>query len=201
MCDVSEADRRARRSPRDPSSSCREAANRSAGGVAPGNRTLGVMLPYTPLHHLLFAGRPYDALVMTSGNLSEEPIVVQRRGFARSNRRRRRLVPLHNRDIYMRADDSVVRTFEGRERVLRRSRGFVPQTIDLGPVARGPRRRRRTEERLLPHQRPARHPQPAHRRPGKLRDPGLLRGDPRQPEEALFRVAPRAVGHDLHPGY
>ena len=49
----------------------------------PAIRTLGVMLPYTPLHHLLFAGAPYDALVMTSGNLSEEPIVVDERGGAR----------------------------------------------------------------------------------------------------------------------
>jgi hydrogenase maturation protein HypF len=69
---------------------------------------------------------------MTSGNLSEEPIVV-------SNAEARvRLAGVadwfltHDRDIYMRADDSVVRTFEGTERVMRRSRGFAPQTLDLG---------------------------------------------------------------------
>ena len=91
------------------------------------------MLPYTPLHHLLFAGAPYSLLVMTSGNLSEEPIVVSN---AEALERGWPAWPtgfsLHNRDIYMRADDSVVRTFEGRERVLRRSRGYAPQTLDLG---------------------------------------------------------------------
>ena len=69
---------------------------------------------------------------MTSGNLSEEPIVVS------NAEARLRLAGVadwfltHNRDIYMRTDDSVVRTFEGPERVLRRSRGFAPQTLDLG---------------------------------------------------------------------
>ena len=111
--------------PRRPSTELPEA-------IAPGNRTLGVMLPYTPLHHLLFDRRPFDALVMTSGNLSEEPIVVD------NGEARERIGAVadwfltHNRDIYMRADDSVVRTFEGRERVLRRSRGYAPQTLDLG---------------------------------------------------------------------
>jgi hydrogenase maturation protein HypF len=105
--------------------------------VAPGNSTIGVMLPYTPLHYLMFGESingpsEFTALVMTSGNLSEEPIVVS------NEEARRQLSPiadwlvLHNRDIYMRADDSVVRTYAGSERVLRRSRGFVPQPIDLG---------------------------------------------------------------------
>jgi hydrogenase maturation protein HypF len=107
-----------------------------SGEVAPGNDTLGVMLPYTPLHYLLFSDSPdtpseFTALVMTSGNLSEEPIVT-------SNSEALRQLDvadwflLHNRDIWTRVDDSVVRNFDGRERVLRRSRGFVPQTIDLG---------------------------------------------------------------------
>ncbi|MGO9965665.1 MAG: carbamoyltransferase HypF, partial [Bryobacteraceae bacterium] len=95
--------------------------------VAPGLPDLGVMLPYTPLHHLLFAGGEFRALVMTSGNLSEEPIVISNEEAVE------RLGPvadwflLHNRGIHMRVDESVVRTFEGRERVLRRSRGYVPQ--------------------------------------------------------------------------
>jgi len=103
--------------------------------VAPSNRTLGVMLPYTPLHHLLFgdSGPPaFKALVMTSGNISEEPIVSRNRhawprlhGIADS-------YLLHNREIHMRADDSVVRVFEGKQRVFRRSRGFAPCPIDLG---------------------------------------------------------------------
>ena len=102
-------------------------------GVAPGNRTLGIMLPYTPLHHLLFAGEDScDSLVMTSGNLSEEPIVVSNQeACERLGKVADWFLP-HNREIYMRVDDSVVRSFEGRERVLRRSRGYAPQVMDLG---------------------------------------------------------------------
>ena len=87
------------------------------------------------MHHLLFMGAPYDALVMTSGNLSEEPIVTSNEEALDRLRPLADWFLLHNRDIYMRADDSVVRTFEGVERVLRRSRGFVPQAIDLGMEA------------------------------------------------------------------
>ena len=108
-----------------------------ADEVAPGNDTLGVMLPYTPLHYLLFSDSPqspseFAALVMTSGNLSEEPIVVGNDEALRQLDQVADSFLIHNRDIAMRVDDSVVRIFEGRERVLRRSRGFVPQTIDLG---------------------------------------------------------------------
>ena len=100
--------------------------------IAPNNPTLGVMLPYTPLHYLLFAGAPYRALVMTSGNLSEEPIVIKNQDArARLSGIADRFV-FHNRDICMRVDDSVVRTFEGLPRVLRRARGYAPNPIDLG---------------------------------------------------------------------
>ena len=119
------------------------ADTRISAAVAPHNRTLGLLLPYTPLHHLLFADSPHsapelNALVMTSGNLSEEPII------SRNDQALSRLAVLadsfllHNRDIHTPVDDSIVRSFEGRERVLRRSRGYVPQTIDLatrvGPI-------------------------------------------------------------------
>jgi len=100
--------------------------------IAPGNRTLGVMLPYTPLHTLLFDRASPRALVMTSGNIREEPIVTNNEDA------RARLAAVadaflfHNREIYVRVDDSVVRTFEGRPRVLRRARGYAPKPIDLG---------------------------------------------------------------------
>ena len=95
------------------------------------------MLPYTPLHYLLFSDSPqsepeFVALVMTSGNLSEEPIVIENREAMQQLGGVADWFLLHNRDIATRVDDSVTRTFEGRERVLRRARGFVPQTIDLG---------------------------------------------------------------------
>jgi hydrogenase maturation protein HypF len=137
ICVVSDADREALTSARAPVVVMQQRAQtRIAATVAPGNRTLGVMLPYSPLHHLLFADlsndAPYRVLVMTSGNISEEPIVVANeearerlRGIADS-------FLVHDRDIHMRTDDSVVRTFEGKVRVLRRSRGYVPRAIDLG---------------------------------------------------------------------
>jgi hydrogenase maturation protein HypF len=96
-----------------------------APSVAPGLHELGVMLPCTPLHHLLLrsAARP---LVMTSGNLSEEPIA---KGNDEALVRLRDVADrylLHDRDIYARYDDSVVRVVGGRERMIRRARGYCP---------------------------------------------------------------------------
>jgi len=133
FCVVSDDDRRALLSaPRPIVVLPRHTNSGLAEALAPGNNTLGVMLPYTPLHHLLFTGAPYDVLVMTSGNLSEEPIVTSNQEALDRLRPLADWFLLHDRDIYMRADDSVVRTFEGRERTLRRSRGYVPRAIDLG---------------------------------------------------------------------
>ncbi len=177
-----------------------------ADSIAPGNDTLGVMLPYTPLHYLLFSDSPgtpseFTALVMTSGNLSEEPIVISNSEAIRQLDGVADWFLLHNRDIHTRVDDSVVRTFEGRERVLRRSRGFVPQTIDLGVDL----------EELLAYG-------------GELKNTFCLTkgryailsqhiGDLENYEtmqffeetltrlQHIFRVSPRALAYDLHPGY
>src|SRR6202035_6092522 len=138
FCVVSAEDRAALLSPRRPIVILpRRAGVNLSAAIAPGNDTVGIMLPYTPLHYLLFSNSPdepsqFPALVMTSGNVSDEPIVIS------NEEARRRLDSVadwflfHNRDIYMRVDDSVVRTFGGRERVLRRSRGYVPHPVDLG---------------------------------------------------------------------
>src|SRR5690606_32260807 len=101
-----------------------------AEGVAPGARDLGVMLPYTPLHHLL-ADRLAATCGLTSGNLSDEPI-AHRDGEAL-----RRLAGVadgflvHDRRIETPADDSLVRVFRGRELVLRRSRGYAPAPVNV----------------------------------------------------------------------
>jgi len=99
-----------------------------APSIAPRNRMLGLMLPYSPLHHLLLAdaGRP---LVMTSGNLSDEPIAVENEDALRRLGDVADLFVLHDRDIASRADDSVVAVIAGRGTVLRRSRGFVPRAV------------------------------------------------------------------------
>jgi hydrogenase maturation protein HypF len=105
-------------------------------GVAPGNPLVGLMLPYTPLHHLLLrdAGRP---LVMTSGNLSDEPIVHRNEDAVRQLGPLADLLVLHDRDIVTRCDDSVARVIGGAATLVRRSRGYVPRAVHLArPVAR-----------------------------------------------------------------
>lgn len=168
--------------------------------VAPHNNTLGVMLPYTPLHHLLFDD-DLSVLVMTSGNLSEEPIVTRNeeawerlQGVADS-------FLFHNRDIYMRVDDSVVRTFEGRERTLRRARGYVPRAIDLG----------RELPEVLACGAELKNAFCLTKGPYALLSQHI--GDLENYEtlvffeetlanlKKLFRVEPRAVAYDLHPLY
>jgi len=102
-----------------------------AGGIAPRNRFLGVFLPYTPLHQLLFSSGKYDALVMTSANLSEEPIAIENDDAVRRLRGIADAYLVHDRDILRRCDNSVVRLAAGRPQMLRRSRGFVPVPVPL----------------------------------------------------------------------
>jgi hydrogenase maturation protein HypF len=99
-------------------------------GIAPGLREVGVMLPCTPLHHLLFSDA-LTCLVMTSGNRSEEPIVIHNHEARHTLGPLADLVVTHNRDIFMRVDDSIQRIFEDRPRTLRRARGFAPEAIPL----------------------------------------------------------------------
>jgi hydrogenase maturation protein HypF len=107
-----------------------------ADAVAPGNPYVGLMLPYTPLHHLLL--RAVRApLVMTSGNLSEEPLAYRNDEAVERLRGIADLFVVHDRDIETPCDDSVVRLIAGRTTLLRRSRGYVPRPVRLpGPVAR-----------------------------------------------------------------
>ena len=102
-----------------------------AESIAPRNRFLGVFLPYTPLHHLLFASGKFDALVMTSANLSEEPIAIDNDEAIRRLQGIADAYLVHNRDILRRCDDSVIRLVAGRAQMLRRSRGFVPVPVPL----------------------------------------------------------------------
>lgn len=105
-----------------------------ANEVAPGNRRLGVMLPYTPIHHLLFEPASdvrFDALVMTSGNLGEEPIAKDNDEALSRLASLADAFLLHNRPIHARCDDSVTQVFEGKEYIIRRSRGYAPLPVQL----------------------------------------------------------------------
>ncbi len=152
------------------------ASNGSAGphiatSVAPGNRHLGLMLPYTPVHHLLALalGEPF---VLTSGNISDEPIAfldddagARLGGIADA-------FLTHDRPIHMRTDDSVARSLRGKATLLRRSRGYVPQPLLLPeelprPVLACGAELKNT---FCLGQGPARLHIAPHRGPGKLRD-------------------------------
>ncbi|RUL77644.1 carbamoyltransferase HypF [Dyella choica] len=101
-----------------------------ADAIAPNSRLLGFMLPYTPLHYLLCRqfGRP---LVMTSGNLSGEPQLIDNAEALLKLGCIADLIATHNRDIANRMDDSVVRVVAGQARLLRRARGYAPRSITL----------------------------------------------------------------------
>ncbi|MBL8982141.1 MAG: carbamoyltransferase HypF, partial [Gemmatimonadetes bacterium] len=172
-----------------------------AANVAPGLGLLGVMLAYTPLHHLLLeaAGAP---LVMTSGNVSEEPIAI---GNDEAMARLGAIADgflLHDREIVARYDDSVVRVVDGAPVFVRRARGYAPEPIDL-PVATprpllavGPHLKN-TFTLLLGHR------AYVSQHIGDLENIETLDHFRRAAErfELLFHIRPECVVHDLHPGY
>jgi len=150
LCEVDEVSAALLTSPRRPIVLMPRRSGAVAAPVAPGNRQLGVMLPYTPLHHLLLAAMP-GPVVLTSGNRSDEPIAY------RDDEAFTRLAGIadafltHDRAIHIRTDDSVVRALggvagpgaaergvagpelaeHGRETLIRRSRGYVPEPVSV----------------------------------------------------------------------
>jgi hydrogenase maturation protein HypF len=101
-----------------------------ATAVAPRNKYFGVMLPYTPLHYLLLE-KNFLALVLTSGNLSEEPIVINNDDAFEHLGNIADYFLIHNRDIYLRSDDSIVRRINNQNTINRRARGFAPLPVFL----------------------------------------------------------------------
>jgi hydrogenase maturation protein HypF len=172
-----------------------------AAGIAPGFAWVGVMLPTTPLHHLLL-GRVRRPLVMTSGNLSEEPIAT---GNHEACARLAGIADgflLHDREIVARYDDSVVRPTSVGPVLLRRARGYAPLPLDLplpSPVpflAVGPHLKNTF---TLVHGRRAFVSQHI----GDLENLETLEHFRASLDrfKRLFRIEPEAVVHDLHPGY
>jgi hydrogenase maturation protein HypF len=117
---------------------CRTGRGSGRGGsiselVAPGNKYLGVMLPYTPLHHLLLTEGP-EAIVATSANLSEEPICAERKEVEKKLAKITPFILDHDRDIITRVDDSVVKVIAKKPCFIRRARGYVPVPIAVKRV-------------------------------------------------------------------
>ena len=171
-----------------------------ATSVAPGNARLGLMLPYMPLHHLLF-DESLDALVMTSGNMSEEPIVSRNEdAWPRLHTLADHFL-LHNRDIRTRVDDSVFQTFEGRDYPVRRSRGYAPDPITLTmPLAEVLACGGELKNTLcLIRDRYAILSQHI----GDLENLETMEffRETLHHLQRFFRVSPVAVAHDLHPNY
>jgi hydrogenase maturation protein HypF len=134
-CFVSGPERRLLRSPEAPIVLLRrrDEVSACAPSVAPGNPYLGVMLPYTPLHHLLLAELGFP-VIATSGNVSDEPICIEEREAIERLDGIADLFLVHNRPIARPVDDSVVRILAGRELVLRRARGYAPLPIGLASL-------------------------------------------------------------------
>ncbi|MDW7979371.1 MAG: carbamoyltransferase HypF [Verrucomicrobiales bacterium] len=133
VCEVSPAEERLLRAPEAPIVLLRRkpaAGAHIAESVAPGNPNLGVMLPYTPLHHLLMAELGFP-VVATSGNLSDEPICTDEHEALNRLGGIADMFLVHNRPIVRHVDDSIVRIVHGRELVLRRARGYAPLPVPI----------------------------------------------------------------------
>lgn len=169
--------------------------------VAPGLRRQGVFLPYTPVHHLLMAGtgRP---LVMTSGNVSNEPIAI---GNEEARERLAGIADcflLHDRDILARYDDSVTTVFRGAECPVRRSRGHAPypvgiagsagaQVLGVGPEFKNTFCIVKGDQAFM------------SQHIGDMESAGELEHfeESLSAMKKLFSLEPEAVAHDLHPDY
>jgi hydrogenase maturation protein HypF len=171
--------------------------------VAPGNNKLGFMLPYTPLHQLLLEPAPGfpSALVMTSGNLSEEPVIHQ------NETARNKLAGIvdaflmHNRPIQRRIDDSVFTVVEEQPYPIRRARGYAPNPIRLSQntseiLAAGPEMKNtfcltRDKYAFISHY------------IGEMENWETFQDYQTAitDYERLFRIHPNAIGYDLHPNY
>jgi hydrogenase maturation protein HypF len=172
-----------------------------APSVAPGSPDLGVMLPYTPLHHLLLEGVG-TPLVMTSGNVSDEPIAYEDEDALERLAAIADSFLLHDRPIETRVDDSVVRCAGGRRLMVRRSRGFVPDSIPLPVPAARPLLACGAELKSTFCVARGGRAWVGHHI-GDLKNYETLRSftDGIAHFERLFGVEPEVVAHDLHPEY
>ncbi|MBN1126547.1 MAG: carbamoyltransferase HypF [Sedimentisphaerales bacterium] len=173
-----------------------------ASSVAPGTNCFGFMLCYAPLHHLLFSEEGIDVMVMTSANLSDEPLICDNKQAIERLRDVADAFLMHNRDIFRQVDDSVLHVIDGNQALLRRARGYVPSPILL--EKRGSKdifaagadlkntfclvkgRQLILSEHI-----------------GDLADGHVFRHYKRSVPhlEQLYHIGPQCIAHDLHPTY
>lgn len=175
--------------------------NKFPEGINSGLSTIGAILPYMPVHYLLFQNISTEALVLTSGNLSEKPLIAD------DAEAEKELGPLadavvdYNREIINRADDSVVSVVKGRTILHRRSRGFVPAPIDLnlnvdGILAVGAELKNTFCLGKGFQAIPGQHT-------GDLKEPETYRffREALERMSSIYRFTPGVIACDLHPGY
>ena len=179
----------------------RRATKKMAQDISMGFDTTGVMLPYMPLHYLLFEELNTPAIVLTSGNISDEPVIIDDREAEVKLREVSDALLSYNREIYNRADDSVEMYIDDTVQPIRRSRGYIPSPIRLsanteGIVAVGAELvncfciGKGNEAILSQHI-------------GDLKNLETLEffAEALQRFTRMFRVSPELIVHDLHPDY
>ncbi|MCS7203014.1 MAG: Sua5/YciO/YrdC/YwlC family protein [Thermodesulfovibrio sp.] len=167
------------------------------------------MLPYTPLHYLLFyypekdnhKACHFEALVMTSGNISEEPIITKNEEVFEKLKTVADAFLIHDRDIFMRVDDSVAKEFEGKVYFIRRARGFVPKAINIKeelPEVLGVGADLKNTFTLIKSNYAI-----ISQHIGDMENVETLNFFEEVFEnlKSVYRVEPTALGYDLHPGY
>jgi hydrogenase maturation protein HypF len=175
--------------------------NGIASSVAPGIPWLGVFLPYAPLQHLLFADQRVRALVMTSANLSEEPIAIDNEEAQERLKDIADAFLLHNREILQRCDDSVQALVDGAPQLIRRARGFVPLAVEL-PMDAPPLLAVGGHLKSVFALARGRHAYQSQHL-GDLENFTGLEFFEESLEHLMrtFEIEPKTVVHDLHPGY
>jgi hydrogenase maturation protein HypF len=172
-----------------------------APSVSVGFPTTGVLLPYMPIHYLLFERLTLPAIVLTSGNISDEPIIIEDKLAFEKLQGFTDAILSYNREIYMRTDDSVTTFVNGKERLIRRSRGYVPTPIETqhnveGILACGAELVNcfalgRNQQAIL------------SQHIGDLKNLETLEFFTESIErfERLFQFKAQLIAHDMHPGY
>jgi hydrogenase maturation protein HypF len=177
------------------------AGSNVARSVAPGNGYLGIMLPYTPVHHLIARGVG-EPFVLTSGNVSDEPIAYQDQDALGRLQGIADAFLMHDRAVHMRTDDSVARAVSGKVAILRRSRGFVPQPLVVSQRFRRPVLACGAGLKNTFCLAKANRAFVSHHI-GDLENYETLRSFQEGIEHfcRLFDIIPEVVAHDLHPEY